>query len=145
MQIYPINSTGTTSGQDTASTATSGMKTLGQDDFLKLLAAQMQAQDPMDPMKDTEFVAQMASFTSLQQMKDLTTSFDTFATQQKAVDAQNYLGKSVSLTDPVLGTTVSGTVSGVTFASGTPQIIVNGSAYDPATVTGIQAPTTTNP
>ena len=41
---------------------------LKMDDFLKLLTAQMQHQDPLEPMKDTEFIAQMASFSSLDQM-----------------------------------------------------------------------------
>jgi len=42
-------------------------KVLGQNDFLQLLVTQMQNQDPMSPMQDTEFIAQMAQFTSLEQ------------------------------------------------------------------------------
>lgn len=144
MQILPLTSASGTSSTQNPATPTSAVKTLGQDDFLKLLAAQMQAQDPMDPMKDTEFVSQMASFTSLEQMKDLNGSLQTFATQQNAIGAQNYLGKTVSLFDPTNGA-VTGTVSGVTFAAGTPQIVIDGNSYDPSTITSIQASATPNP
>ena len=114
------------------------MKTLGQQDFLKLLAVQMQSQDPMNPMKDTDFIAQMANFTSLEQMKNLTTSFDSFINQQRSVDAQTYLGKTVTLLDSDKGL-ISGSVSGVTFESGEPRLIVGGKSYDPALVTTIHS------
>ncbi|MFM8365053.1 MAG: flagellar hook capping FlgD N-terminal domain-containing protein, partial [Verrucomicrobiota bacterium] len=41
-----------------------GERTLGADDFMKILMTQLTAQDPMNPMKDTEFIAQMANFSS---------------------------------------------------------------------------------
>ena len=44
---------------------------LGADDFMKLLTTQLTSQDPMNPMKDTEFISQMANFTSLEQMRTL--------------------------------------------------------------------------
>ena len=47
------------------------MKVLGQDDFLQLLVTQMRNQDPMSPMADTEFIAQMAQFTTLEQSRQM--------------------------------------------------------------------------
>jgi len=92
-------------------------------------------------MADTEFISQMANFTSLEQMKNLTASFESFISQQRSVDAQTYLGKTVTLLDSQLGL-VTGTVSGVTFEDGLPRLMVSGKTYDPALITTIHASAT---
>lgn len=78
---------------------------LGKDEFLQLLAVQMSNQDPLEPMQDTDFIAQMAQFTSLEQMQQLNQSF---GTQQ----AYTLIGKNVvgEMDDH---TQVVGTVTGV--------------------------------
>ena len=48
---------------------------LGKSDFLNLLITQLQFQDPLEPMDDTDFIAQLAQFSSLEQMQNLNTSF----------------------------------------------------------------------
>ena len=136
MPIYPITAA---TAPKTEEAPTTGMKTLDQGDFLKLISVQMQAQDPMNPMKDTDFIAQMANFTSLEQMKSLSASFSTFIAEQRSVDAQSFLGKSVT----ILSTdgTVTGEVTDITFEDGEPRIRVGDKSYDPAMITSIKLPT----
>jgi len=61
----------TTSTQSSTSVQRNTGSSLGKDDFLKLLITQMQNQDPLNPTEDTEFIAQMAQFTSLEQMQNM--------------------------------------------------------------------------
>jgi flagellar basal-body rod modification protein FlgD len=52
------------------------MQTLGKDDFLQLLVTKMQYQDPLNPMDDEDFIAQLAQFSSLEQMNNIATGLD---------------------------------------------------------------------
>jgi flagellar basal-body rod modification protein FlgD len=51
---------------------------LGKNQFLKLLTAQLQYQDPLEPVKDSDFAAQLAQFSSLEQMQNLNTTMEAF-------------------------------------------------------------------
>jgi flagellar basal-body rod modification protein FlgD len=64
--------------------------TLGKQDFLNLLVQQMQHQDPLDPMKGTEFAAQLAQFSSLEQLSNLNTNL------MASLDANAVLAQSVN-------------------------------------------------
>lgn len=112
---------------------------LNQDDFLKLLTTQLSNQDPLKPMDDTQFIAQMAQFSSLQQATTLTKDFEAFSSAQQISSAQNLLSRTVSLTSD--DAVVTGPVSEVRIKNGAAQIIVNDTAYDPSTVTSITSST----
>ena len=131
------SSNGSATDTSTASLpATSPNNQLGQNDFLKLLVSQMQSQDPLNPQKDTDFIAQMAQFSSLEQTKTMTTQLGQIAQGQQVTQASALLGQYVML-QPASGKPVAGQVTGVTLDSGTPQIMVNGRGYDLSQVTGI--------
>ena len=116
-----------------------GQKTLGADDFMKLLTTQLTAQDPMNPMKDTEFIAQMANFSSLEQMRGLSKSFDSFASEQKLTSAPSYLGRQVTVLDAVAGQ-ISGVVDAITLKDGVPAVVIAGKSYETKLITGITTP-----
>ena len=130
----------TTAGSSTATPTAPRVpqKTLDQDDFLKLLMAQFTAQDPLEPMKDTAFIAQMAQFTTLEQSKSMTADIAALREQQQILQANSMLGRNVVV--QVDGKLVSeGTVTAVKMEAGTPQIVVNGQAYALSQVLSITA------
>ena len=71
------------------------------DDFLQLLTAQISNQDPLEPMKDTEFISQMANIASLEQMQQFSKGFSSFADSHGEMVSQSYLGKYVEIDDGV--------------------------------------------
>ncbi|MFC7061207.1 flagellar hook assembly protein FlgD [Halobacillus seohaensis] len=74
------------------STQKSGSSDLGKDEFLKILMAQLQNQNPLDPMKDKEFVSQMAQFSSLEQMTNMSSIMENFTNNQGAMPVIQYSG-----------------------------------------------------
>ncbi len=100
---------------------------LGKDDFLKLLMAQMTHQDPTEPMDNSQFIAQMAQFTSLEQMYNVANGFNKMAQMMQSSEAAGTLGKVVDL--DVEGEKVTGVVEGFTRGEN-PQIQVNGNFYN---------------
>ncbi len=100
---------------------------LGKDDFLKLLMAQMTHQDPTEPMDNSQFIAQMAQFSSLEQMYNVSNGFTKMAQMMQSSEAAGTLGKVVDL--DVEGEKVTGVVEGFTRGEN-PQIQVNGNFYN---------------
>ena len=89
---------------------------LGKNDFLKMLVTQLRYQDPLKPMEDKEFIAQMAQFSSLEQMQNMNTAMIT-------AQATNLIGKEISWLDDQ-GNTKSGVVSAVTTYEGVSKLMV---------------------
>ena len=117
---------------------TKAPKALGSDDFMKLLAVQFQTQDPMKPMEDTAFIAQMAQFTSLSQTQTMTSEMVKLNSSQQLAAANSFLGKQVVVNDGKGGTD-AGTVSGVQVdATAGPQIIIGSEAYSISSVLYVQ-------
>ncbi len=93
---------------------------LGKDDFLKLLMVQMQYQDPLDPMMDQEFVAQMAQFSSLEQMLQLNQNFSDYQKMQQYSQLSSLINQEVTARHPETGDEFSGTVTGISFGDEKP-------------------------
>ncbi|WP_071459448.1 flagellar hook assembly protein FlgD [Bacillus massilinigeriensis] len=75
-----------------------GKSELGKDDFLQLLMTQLQNQDPMNPLQDKDFIAQMATFSSLEQMTNVAKSMENLLQSQeqnKMIAYSHFVGKQV--------------------------------------------------
>ena len=99
---------------------------LGKDDFLKLLITQLSHQDPTNPMDNTAFIAQMAQFSSLEQMNNMANGFDRMASLMNNNDAVSTLGKTVDI--EIGSDKITGVVESVTRGE-KPQVLVNGNYY----------------
>lgn len=119
-----------------AAAATSGAPT--QVDFLKLLMAQMQNQDPSNPTSSTDYVTQMAQFASVQGITQLNTSITSLLAMQGLTQGVGLIGKSVAYTN-ASGKTASGIVSSVTMVGGQPQLVINNTNVGIAQIQTVQA------
>ena len=100
---------------------------LDRNDFLKILITQLTHQDPTDPMKDRDFIAQMAQFSTLEQMTNMSQDFQELAGVLSSGRAMALLGRTVDVLD---GTNiVTGVVEEVAGRTA-PRILVNGRYYD---------------
>jgi flagellar basal-body rod modification protein FlgD len=116
----------------TPDTFTNPSSALNQTDFLKLLVAQIQYQDPMNPQSDTQMAAQMAQFTTLQQTTQSTNSL-------AMMQANSLIGSTVGIQIDS-SHSASGVVTGVVLNSGTPQITINGTSYSLSQITSVTPP-----
>ncbi|WP_338452053.1 flagellar hook assembly protein FlgD [Niallia oryzisoli] len=125
-----------------------GSSELGKDDFLKLLMTQLQNQDPSNPMQDTEFIAQMAQFSSLEQMTNLNSSFEKFISQQQQsllISYNQFVGKEITwhkLSELEDGTTEvqdgTGKVSGIQYKNDQVVFILeDGTELEPANISQV--------
>ena len=108
-------------------TVTAAGGEMGKDEFLKILITQLSHQDPTQPMEDSEFIAQLAQFSSLEQMSNVSEEISKVASLLAKGQAVSLLGRMVEV---VSGSqVVEGTVEEVS-GGDFPQILVNGLFYD---------------
>ena len=123
-----------TSGSQEA-TGTNGQ--LGKDDFLRLFVAQLQHQDPLKPMEDKEFMGQMASFSTLEQVAKLATANEKLATSLSLSGSLGFIGRTVTYKDAA-GVTKTGVVERVQTGEGKVSLTVGGvDGVDPTTNTQV--------
>ncbi len=116
--IAATDTTKKTAASSTSSTnaATTATNDLGKDAFLKLLIAELSNQDPLNPMEDREFISQMATFSSLEQMQNMNSTLNSIAEVNK-FSAANYVGKAIAFTNDD-GKQVAALVNAVWFDNG---------------------------
>ena len=111
-------------------TAASG---IGLQDFLKILITQLSFQDPLKPMDNQAFMAQMAQFTALEQAQQLNSKMDALLTTQASLQSVGLIGRTVDVTTATA--TLSGMVVALSLAGAQPSISVR--AADGSVTTGI--------
>ena len=100
---------------------------LDKDAFLQLLVAQMKYQDPLEPTDNTEYVSQLASFSSLEQMQNMNESLSTMSMASDLQRASNLVGNFASVK---VGTnTITGKVDSVEYKDGTAYLSIEGNKY----------------
>lgn len=133
--LAPINNI--SSGSSTELESRVPQKTLSQQDFLKLLITQLTNQDPLSPNKDTEFIAQMATFSVLSQTQQLVEIlYRLEASQQTArlvMLGSSVLGKQIEITTKD-GTHIVGQVEQMAWDGGVPSLVVDGKMYGLANI-----------
>ena len=120
MEVQGTETTAVTDYTQVASTEES----LGKDEFLRLLVTQLRYQDPLDPMDNTEFVSQLAQFSSLEQMQNMNTNFDLLIQTQQMTQLSSLIGKNVKLWDSATGATLEDGVIGVSVEGGVSKLIL---------------------
>ena len=108
---------------------------LGKDDFLKLLITQLSHQDPTQPLEDREFVAQMAQFSTLEQMTNMTGELSKVLGLLARSQAVALLGKTVEIADGQAS--ISGRVEAIS-GNQYPQLLVGGRYYDVTQVLSVK-------
>lgn len=154
--LNTITKDGVTYAADSVSTSTSTSTStssgvLGKDAFLQLLVTQMQYQDPLDPQDNSQYLAQLAQFSSLEQMTNVATAMSNLSTTVDNINTTSLVGQLSSMIDQnvqwtttttntdkdgnaitdssgnttTTKTTHEGKVTGVSISDGTPTLIVN--------------------
>jgi len=124
-----------------------GSDALGKDAFLKILMTQLQNQDPLNPMQDKDFIAQMATFTSLEQLTNMGKSIDSLVSaqgQSQLVSYNQFIGKEVSWhkidesSDIPVVTQGSGKITSLKFTDGVATFILeDGTTLTPGNISQI--------
>lgn len=115
-----------------------GSSMVSKDGFLKILAAQLQNQDPLNAQDNTAYVAQMAQFAALEQMQNLSQIMEKVLTSQKLQEGSLMIGKlvKVSVGD---GQYIEGEVLAARLIDGKVRIVVDGIEYNIDDVEEIKA------
>lgn len=127
-------STASVAGASTAGQSSN----IGIQDFLKILTSQLNNQDPLKPVDNQEFVAQIAQFATLEQSRQLNEKIDTMLSMQSSTQSIGLIGRTVDIN--VNGAMVSGRVSALGLDSGQPLLTVTtaqNQSYDTITLSQV--------
>lgn len=149
--ISQLNSNSTSNTSNTKKSSSSDAKNImGKDDFLKLLITELKYQDPTNPMDNYEYISQMSTFSSLEQMQNLNSTMNGVANTLNGTlmpslllqQSSSMIGKEVSYTSTTTGTDgktetkeLSGVVESVSMKDGNLYYVIDGKNVEASKVT----------
>ena len=110
---------------------------LGKDAFLKLFVAQLENQNPWEPLDNSEFITQMAQFASLEELNNLNTNFDLMLKLEYIAQAVQLIDRKVEASDPKTGEIIQGRVEEVEWKEGTPYALIGDKSVPLTSITKI--------
>lgn len=118
-----------------AATAAASNQFVSEQTFLQLLVTQLQNQDPLNPQDASQFVSELASFSSVEQLTSLSTNMQSVLESS----VTNLIGKTVTVADSSASQGyVQGTVGAIVYYANGPAVDVNGTAYPVSDIQNVQ-------
>lgn len=140
-----MSSIDATSGtSSSSSTPSNPSANLNEQDFLQLLVAQLQYQDPMDPTDDQSFIQEQAQFSTVEGINNMQSTLTTMTTGQKMSNADSLIGMNVEYTGSD-GSVESGVVSSASDSNGTVTVQVGSDQVDPSSILQVSFPSSSSP
>ncbi len=139
MSAIPSSSTASTnSASSSSSSSQSGLGSLTTADFMQMLIAELQDQDPTQPMSSEDLLGQLATMSQLQSTTDLDTALQANTTNQQLSIGASFIGKSINGTDDS-GNAVAGVVDQAFLQNGTAYVGVGNSQVQLSNITDVAA------
>ncbi len=136
MSTLAITGTSTTAQEAANTSGRIPQKNLGQDDFLKLITVQLAKQDPMKPMEDTAFIAQMANFSALEAQNVLAKEMGYLRADTQMQAAGGMLGREVTVSGK--NGDITGVVESVSADASSVYVTIAGQRYAFSSVTSVK-------
>ena len=114
-----------------------GSSATSKDEFLRLFVTQLKNQSPLDPLKGHEFIAQLAQFSSLEQLTNLNTSFEDNLKFQQLSGGSEFIGKKAAYVDPAGEGTGEGVIQGAITRDGSISLVIQNREIPISNITGI--------
>ena len=108
-------------------------------EFLTLLTIQLQNQDPLDPVKQEDFISQLSQFSMLEGVENLNSSFQSMLQLQEVSQGLDLVGKNVDYLDVASGEMESGVVDEFFVDQGVVNLMINGRAISVDLISGVKA------
>lgn len=120
------SATGASAAGSTSSGSSDAFSNITSNDFLQMMIAQLQNQDPMNPMDDSQLLQQISQIRDIQASTELTSTLGNLTVGQNLASASALISKNVTALDSS-GNDISGIVQSVSMQNGQPQLVINGS------------------